>query len=240
MRGKELNLHNLKIPPLQLGISPAVKYYCLCGLLVMLGWAAPVLDAYGQTTVVSHEYEIKAEYLYNFMAFVSWPEEAFKDEQAPFTVGLVGKDPFGARLEEAVKGKTLRGKPIAIKRIADATEVEGCQLVFISKSEKENLCQLVAAIQKPGVMTVGELEGFNACGGVVKFLIQDNKVKFEVNVDAARRANLKISSKMLKVAQIYREEPVKQSSWGNHDTQQPLEKIAEPGGAATVKPTSPS
>jgi hypothetical protein len=152
------------------------------------------------------EYEIKAAFLYNFAKFVEWPPEASPGANDPLAICIVGEDPFGDILDELIKGKTISGRALVVRRLKPAGDLKGCQVAFISSSEREHLRSVLESLKGGGVLTVGDTEGFAAIGGVINFTMQDNKVHFDVNVDAAERARLKISSKLLSVARIVKDQ----------------------------------
>ena len=147
------------------------------------------------------EYQVKAVFLYNFAKFVEWPEQG----NDPFDLCIVGDDPFGRILEDTVKGKTLQGRAIGINRIRAREKVQGCQIAFIGAAESGRTRWLLDSIREPGTLTVGESPGFARDGGIINFVIEDSRVHFEINVDAARRAHLQISSKLLSLAKIVTE-----------------------------------
>jgi hypothetical protein len=148
------------------------------------------------------EYEVKAVFLYNFAKFVEWPPDPPDDANDPVVVGIIGRDPFGDALEQALLRKTLNGHALAIKRFKDERGARGCRILFISISERKRLKALFASLEGDHVLTVGDNENFAKAGGVIAFTLEDNRVRFTINVDAAQRAGLKISSKLLSLAKI--------------------------------------
>jgi hypothetical protein len=164
---------------------------------VLWSWRATPADM-----TVAREYQVKAIFLFNFVQFVTWPAAAFPDPHTPITVGILGDDPFGPFLEEAVRGEVIDGRSLTIKRFQVIEEVSGSQVLFVSKSETGRLRQILAALQGTSILTVGETEAFARQGGIINFITVDNKVRYEINVDAAKRANLDISSKLLRLAKI--------------------------------------
>jgi hypothetical protein len=160
------------------------------------GWAAPA------DVTVAQEYQVKAIFLYNFVQFVTWPAAAFPDARTPITIGILGDDPFGPFLEDAVRGEVVDGRALTIKRFKGLEEVISSHMLFVSKSETGRLSQILAAVQDHSILTVGETEAFAHQGGVINFITVGNKVRYEINVAAAKRANLDISSKLLKLAKI--------------------------------------
>lgn len=146
------------------------------------------------------EYEVKAAFLLNFTKFVEWPAAAFADERSPLTICILGDDPFGPALDHIVKGEEVNGRSIAVERIRRTPRAQACQVLFIPKTEKEVRRILSAA--GPGVLTVGEGEGFLRDGGMVAFVIDNRRVRFDIRHSAAGAATLNISSKLLSVARL--------------------------------------
>jgi hypothetical protein len=157
------------------------------------------------------EYQVKAAFLYNFAKFVEWPPDLFNNPRGPLVLCVAGKDPFGDFLEGIVQGKTANGHPLTIRRLQREGEARSCQILFISSSERNRVRPVLQSLNGASVLTVGETDGFAQQGGVINFTLEDNHVHFEINVDAAERAGLKISSKLLSLAKIVRAE---QSSIG--------------------------
>ena len=147
------------------------------------------------------EYQIKAAFLYNFANFIDWPDGSFSDKTSPIILGVLGKDPFGRILNPA-EGKVIKNRKLTIKRFESLEDFEVCHILFISSSEKENLKRILAKLNSFGVLTVGDTGGFTQRGGVINFFKKDNKVRLEINLDAAKDGDLKISSKLLNVAKI--------------------------------------
>ena len=147
----------------------------------------------------AREYELKAAYLYNFAKFVEWPAGTFPDDGAPIVVAVVGDDPFRGSLD-SVGGKSANGRQVVVRRMNVGQDLRFCQVLFVSSSEKRRLAQIVASIQGASVLTVGEMEGFATSGGMIRLTMEDDKVRFEINAGAARRARLKVSSKLLSLA----------------------------------------
>jgi len=151
------------------------------------------------------EYQIKAAFLYNFAKFVEWPATALRDPGAPIIVAVLGEDPFGADLEQTLNGKSAGGRRVLVRRFKGVRDLEFCHILFISPSEKEHLRETLRALKNSNILTVGESDGFARLGGMINFIPEENRVRFEINIDAADRAGLKISSKLLKLAKIIRD-----------------------------------
>jgi YfiR/HmsC-like len=150
------------------------------------------------------EYQVKAAFLYNFTKFVDWPPQPAGDPRKTFTICVLGDDPFRGDLEKIVEGKSLNGRAMAIRHISKVEDASGCQIAFISYSEKDRLRSILNALRGSGVLTVGDIEGFAEMGGVINFTLVNNHVHFEVNLDAAKAQRLNISSRLLRLAQIVR------------------------------------
>jgi hypothetical protein len=148
------------------------------------------------------EYQVKAAFLYNFARFVEWPPEAQRDPGAPFLIAVLGHDPFGAVLDETVAGKTVAGRPIKVRRVPRVEDARDAQIVFVSPSERPNLATILKALDRPGVLTVGDTDGFAMRGGAINFTVQARKVRFEINPVVAEQAGLKMSSQLLKLATL--------------------------------------
>jgi hypothetical protein len=148
------------------------------------------------------EYELKAAFLYNFAKFVEWPGQSFRSDKDPLRICVLGQDPFGNSLRDTVSGKSIAGRSFAVTDIGDAAEAPGCQILFISSSERKRFKAILAGHRMAGVLTVGESEGFCALGGVVNFKLEGGRVSFEINVDAAAQANVRVSARVLSLARI--------------------------------------
>lgn len=154
------------------------------------------------------EYEIKAVFLANFAKYVEWPEHsALADPKAPIVVGVLGEDPFGRALDEAVQDKTAHGRRMVVRRYRAPEQVKGCHVVFVSSSEVKQAGEILRALGKDGVLTVDENRSLPPAGSMITFTMDHGKVRFEIDVDAARRAGLRISSQLLKLAAAVRGTP---------------------------------
>jgi len=147
------------------------------------------------------EYEVKAAFLFNFAKFVEWPFEVFSDPNAPLVITVFGDDPFNGSLE-AVKNKLVNNRKLTIRRVKEIQDLGKSNVLFVSSSEKRELVRILEALQGQSVLTVGEDAAFTQCGGIINFVKEDNRIRFEVNVSAAERAGLKISSRLLALARI--------------------------------------
>jgi hypothetical protein len=169
---------------------------------------APGLPGWGLAaqTPASREYQIKAAFLFNFGQFVTWGPGAFPDADAPFVIGVLGDDPFGPTLDALVAGETVQGRRAEIARYRGVEEVGACQVLFISSSEAARLDRVFAALAGRSILLVGEAEGFADRSGMIRFRVVDNRLRLEINTTAAAGEGLKISSRLLSLADVVRTE----------------------------------
>jgi hypothetical protein len=146
------------------------------------------------------EYRAKANYLANFPSFVEWPPEALPQGKAPFLVCVFGEFPFGTFLAEITRGTMVHNRPVEIRWIRKAQDLTSCQILFVSHSEQKRYSQALDAVRDHVVLTVGETPGFLDAGGILSFSTQQGALQFDVNLEAAGKARLKISSRLLALA----------------------------------------
>ncbi|MDF3056400.1 MAG: hypothetical protein K0R17_615 [Rariglobus sp.] len=170
--------------------------------LVVLALAASSCPELAAQTAPGREYQIKAVFLFNFVQFVEWPQAAFSSDDAPIRIGVLGDDPFGSALDEAVRGESVRNRRLIVVRSQRVEDLEGCHLLFISKSESRRLDTILSLLGTRPVLSVSEAEGFARRGGVVAFYSDGKKVRFEINIGAARKRGLKLSSELLSLGKI--------------------------------------
>jgi len=153
----------------------------------------------------ANEFQVKAAYLYNFGKFVEWPSAAFAQPDSPIVIGILGTDPFGALIDQIVENKKVGARSFVVKRLkwsSDLKELRDCKILFVGASEKAHIDELIQIVKTLPILTVGETPGFAERGGVIRFVLEDNRVRFEVNVEAAHQAELTISSRLLTLARI--------------------------------------
>lgn len=161
-----------------------------------------VLRAQVAAESVSREYQIKAVFLYTFAKFVDWPASTFANAKTPIRIGVLGDDPFGPYLQEAIAGEVLDGRELEIRYLARAAEGRECHILFISRSERAGLDKILRDLRTWSVLTVGDTEGFAQRGGMINLYEKDQTIRYEINLRAARQANIRISPKLLKLAKI--------------------------------------
>ena len=149
---------------------------------------------------VSREYQLKAVFLYNFAQFTEWPPGAFADEKFPIVFGILGTDPFGRFLDDTITGETVRGRPLVVEHYRRAEEIKTCHILFVSQSEARQMDALVRSLKGKPILTVADADGPSSAGAIIRFAVENNKVHFRINQEAAGAAGLTLSSKLLRVA----------------------------------------
>jgi hypothetical protein len=144
------------------------------------------------------EYRVKAAIVYNIAKFVDWPEDVFADAATPLTICVLGRDPFGADLDDAIRGRMIKGHSAVARRIVDVAT--GCHVLFVAESDPKRLRSVLDRVRDTEVLTIGEAPGFLDQGGVVRLLAEDERIRFEVNLAAAERAHMRISARVLALA----------------------------------------
>ena len=146
------------------------------------------------------QYQVKAAWLVNFARFAEWPARALPAGKGPIVVAVLGKDPFGSELEKAMKGKIVEGRSFSIRRISADQDLRACHLLFVASSERRRWRELSLRIKDAPILTVGESEEFLDQGGIINFRIENNSVRFEINLNAAQAAGIRLDPNLLKVA----------------------------------------
>lgn len=178
----------------------------LC-LLVALGFAFNPGMVNGAESPSLTMQQVQAAFLFNFAKFVTWPDDAFQRSGDSLIIGVLGEDPFGGILEETVRDKTVMGKKLTVKRFARVQDAMKSHILFLSASEEGNLPQMMKALEKANVLTVSDMDQFAEHGGMIAFTVEDQKVRFTINIGAVERAGLKMGSQLLKLARIVGDKP---------------------------------
>ncbi len=165
-------------------LSP-VLLFCLC------------LNTFAGNNV-DREYRVKAAFVYNFARFTLWPDSAFASPDSPVTICVYGNDFFGNSFTQFI-GKKIKNRKLVIKKTATLSHHPPCQIIFISKAEKESLPEILKKLAGKPVLLVSDIENFADQGGTIGLLKIDNKIRFDINLDTARNDHLQISSHLLKL-----------------------------------------
>ena len=188
--------------------SPSSRSFCysrrrLCPLqfarlLVFLVILAPVSSLRAQSQV--EESRVKAAFLFHFAQLVDWPQESLGAANQPVTFCALGDDPLSGALEATVQGKQIASRSIVVRYPHESDDLSGCHLLYIASRDKKHVADILARLKRAPVLTVGETDTFAQQGGMIGFALQENKIRFDINLLAARRSNLKISSRLLVLA----------------------------------------
>jgi hypothetical protein len=172
------------------------RLICLCLLLT-------VSSAPAQEDAVSREYPLKALFLYNFGSYIEWPDGTFADKQTPFVIGVLGTAPLDETLNQIAAQKKIGERRIVIEHYKTPAEIKNCQILFVPLSTpQQQQLKAIEVIENRPVLAVGESPNFAASGGDINFFVQENKIRFEVNVDSTKKQQLKVNSKLLAMAKI--------------------------------------
>lgn len=150
----------------------------------------------------SKEYQVKAVFLFNFTQFIEWPESTLPESSTPFVIGILGDDPFGSHLQDAIKNEKVQNHPLVIKHLKDVKEATACQILFINISNQANLKTILSSLKGQSILTVGDANNFSKHGGVIRFYSEENKIRIRINLEASKENGLTISSKLLRLADI--------------------------------------
>jgi hypothetical protein len=171
-----------------------------------LGALAAILFCCGIAAAQSgrpEEYEVKAAFLINFAKFVEWPDSSFDSPQAPFVFGVIGGDhQLAFNLLRLSAGQKVHGRDVVIREEHFGDDVRRCHVLFVSASERQRTAQILASLQDASVLTVSDIDGFADAGGAMQFVMQQNQVRFIVNLRAATQSKLRVSAKVLALARV--------------------------------------
>ncbi len=182
--------------------TPAVGLWLLV-LAICVACSQPAMAQQVQQSAINREYMIKSAYLYNFGRYVRWPAGSFQNAQSPLVIGVLGSNPFGNTLEIIAGQKRVEGRRIVVQNFESIDQYTRCHILFIVRSvDEEELVEVIERLSNSHVLLVGESPSFTRLGGVISFFVEQNKVRFEISVEAAKREGLKISSKLLSLAKL--------------------------------------
>jgi uncharacterized protein DUF4154 len=146
--------------------------------------------------------DVQAVFLFNFAQFVEWPPDAFSGPKDPLVIGVLGDDPFGSVLDETVHGETVRGRPFKIRRYRRLDEVKNCHILFISRSEAKRLEEILALVRDRPILTVSNGDDFTDQGGIIRFILEEDRIRLSIDLEAAQTTRLTFSSKLLRLAAV--------------------------------------
>jgi hypothetical protein len=148
------------------------------------------------------EYQVKAAFLFNFAKFVEWPADALPAPDTPLQICVLGQDPFGGDFEQVIEDKAVNGHRLEVAHPDGVPQARACQILFIASSEKQKVRDILRGLAGASVLTIGDTPGFAQKGGVINFVLDESRVRFEINLKAAERAHLKLSARLLTVAKL--------------------------------------
>ena len=154
----------------------------------------------GSASAAAPEYDLKAAFLFNFAKFVEWPESAFAGDRTPLTICVYGEDPFGSTLDGVVQNERVGERTLLVQRPDSLDDLGGCHVLFVGRSEKDRLGEVMAQVSGKPVLTVADTDGFLRAGGIINFVLEGSKVRFLIDQEAAGRSGLVISSKLMRLA----------------------------------------
>lgn len=175
------------------------KVYGFAVFWLLFAWS---LDCYATDL---NESQIKAAFLYKFTRYVQWPSQLLQGDDDPFVIGVFGENTFTPLLERATKGKQVEGRPLKVRLLKKSDEVEGCHILFISSSQSDQLERIFAQLDSSHTLTVSDGTDFARLGGIVEFVLGANRMQLKINIDAAKRARLDISARLLEMAHTVRD-----------------------------------
>jgi YfiR/HmsC-like len=178
------------------GMPGPRRALCVLGVVVLF------LSGMRAQSPSAREYQVKAAFLFNFAKFVEWPPSSFPDASAPLRICVLGRDPFGEELRSITRDKLVNGHKLEVSQVLDLQVARTCHILFIASSETARLKQIFEGLHGTEALTVGDTKGFVQQGGMINFVLEHERVQFEVNRKAAEDGGLKISSKLLAVAKL--------------------------------------
>jgi hypothetical protein len=155
-------------------------------------------------STVSREYKVKAAFIYNFAKFVEWPAQKLPNDGTQIVVGVLGQNPFGDELENALKGRLINGRSVVVRQFDNVEAAKEAHLLFVTLSDESKLRK---TLKEYGTLTIGQTESFARNGGMITFSFEDDRLRFEINIGAAEQAGLKISAQLQKLAKTVRKGP---------------------------------
>ena len=182
--------------------SGSLLSLCLVALVLLQGSQHVLAQA------PSREYQLKAVFLFNFTQFVNWPDNAFENTQSPLVIGVIGENPFGSYLAQTVSGEKINGHPLAVQNYKNEEEIKSCHILFVNVAETKKQEQVLEEVQGKNILTVSDQPDFLKEGGMIRFVMNNNKIKLQINMEACKESKMVLSSKLLRLAEIIKN-PVK-------------------------------
>lgn len=185
-------------------LAAVLVRHAAVGLLSLIVAGLFMAHAHGQPTT-STEYELKAAFIFNFAKYIRWPASSTAEVNKSFVIGLIGKDPFGSDLDDAMRGQNVDSRVVVVKRFARIDDIVNCDILFVGSSEKSHLQSIFSVLHKAPVLTVSDMDEFAENGGMINLMTEANRVRFAINVEAIERVELKPGSQLLRLARLVTE-----------------------------------
>jgi YfiR/HmsC-like len=180
------------------------RYAWLVAVAITVAWGLLAVPGLPAQNPKPTEFQVKAAYLYNFGRFIEWPANLTPAKTGSFSICVLGEDPFGPALDATLAGEMIGNQKVVARRISGPPDSGDCRILFISSTEASRLNKIIESLDKTGVLTVSDLPLFSQRGGMIQFVLEGNRIRFEVNLTATHRAGLTLSSELLKVATTIR------------------------------------
>jgi len=177
------------------GLTWYIKTVICITVFISFGFVQPYQAA-------TPEYQVKAVFLFNFSQFVEWPEQTFDNPKSPLIIGILGKDPFGSFLEEAIQNEEINGHPLSLKRFQKLDQVDTCHILFINPDISSKMDLVTKSLKGKNILTVSDANNFIKNGGMVRFFTENNKIKLRINLETIKAEKFTVSSKLLRLAEI--------------------------------------
>lgn len=179
----------------------------LLGLLAWFGCVPTAPQAASPEPGASKEYQVKAAFIYNFTKFVEWPGHSFPEASTPLIIAVLGANPFGPELQKAVENRRVNGRELVIRQVNTVAELNQAHVAFLGLADPARMSESLATLRRRPVLTIGERESFVREGGMIGFILEGDKVRFAINMEAAQEGGLKISAQLQKLAASVRTKP---------------------------------
>ncbi len=185
------------------GPTGKLRRIALAGYLAWLGLLCQFSTGFS-AELVSEEYQLKAAFLFNFAKFVEWPSQRFDTAASPIIIGVFGESPFGDALERLTRDRTINGRPILVRSVQSTAAARETHLLFFCADEDNHFPERSHALNVSNTLTVGESDAFGRRGGIINFVMEGQKLRFEINIGEAAGAGLKMSAQLQKLAKNIR------------------------------------
>ena len=181
--------------------APIVGRCCICAMLIMFFHGITQVNIFAQSNTVS-ELQVKAVFLYNFTHFIDWPESAFESKYDSFIIGVVGNDPITPLIEQAIKGEWIETHVIRLQRFRSVDDIDRCHILYVSSDDPDEVKEIIRVASRKKILTVGDTPNFVRWGGLIRFYTDQGKLRLQINNTIAKAEGFKISSKLLRVADV--------------------------------------